>query len=214
MFGILRVLMGFLIGFVVYLFVSKFIKTRYKIWFSIIVAILLITLLGFVPFENLVYSFKSAEDVYEYYYFLEEEAELVIEGDQSDFVVGRKNEVSTFLIVPKTADGWKIGLGLKTKRIVDKFFNGITVHVFQYKDTNDYFITVFDINGGELNISDNYNTEFFSLKDNNGFLGKPFVTYFAHISNFNQKYSVIVNGSKIAVTEKTVKTGDGTMSSI
>ena len=204
MFGILRILVGFLLGFIVFIFGFKFVKTQPKRWFSIIVIdILLITILCFVPFENWVYSFKSAEDVYKYYYFSEEKAELVIEGEQSDFVVGRKNEVSTFLIVPKTADGWKIGISLNDKRIVEKFFNGITVHINQYKNTNDYFITVFDINGGELNISDDYNTKFFSLEDNSEFLGKTFVTYYAHISDFNPQYSVTVNGEKIELQRKT-----------
>lgn len=194
MFGILRVLIGFIIGLIIFICVFKFTKVKFRSWFSIIlIVVLLITVLGFVPFENWVYNFKSAEEVYKYYSFSEDKAEIVIEGEQSDFVVGRKKDTSTFLIVPKTADGWKIGVSINTKRIVQKFFDGITVYVYHYKNTDDYFISIFDINGGELNLSDDYNTNFYSLKKINDFYGKTFVTYYAHISNFNSQYRIILN---------------------
>lgn len=202
MFGILRILVGVALGIVAFLFVFKFAKTHLRRWLAIIIilsVILLTTILGFVPFENWVYSFKSAEEVYEYYYFSEEKAKLVVEGGQSDFVVGTKNNVSTFLIVPKTADGWKIGIGSNTKRIVQKLSNGIVVYVYQYKNTSDYFITILDTNGGESTISDEYNTKFLSLERNNDSLGKTFVTYYAHITNLDPQYSVTVNDNKIVL---------------
>lgn len=198
MFGILRILVGSLLGILVFVLVLKFVKIQSNRRFILILIIfLLITVLGFVPFENLVYSFKSAEEVYEYYYLSEKDVELVVEGKQSDFVVGRKNEVSTFLIVPKTSNGWKIGISLNTKKIVEKFYDGITVYIYQYKNTNDYFVTVFDIHGRKLNISDDYNTKFFLSKYDNGFLGKPFHTYYAFVSDYNQQFSITVNGNKI-----------------
>ncbi len=202
MFGTLRILVGAVLGIISILFVFKFAKTQIRGWLSIIIilsVILSITILGFVPFENLVYRFKSAEEVYEYYYFLEEKAKLVVEGEQSDFVVGTKNNTSTFLIVPKTADGWKIGIGSNTKRIAQKLSNGIVVYVYQYRNTSDYFITILDTNGGESTVSDEYNTKFFSLERYDDSLGKFFVTYYAHISNFNSHYSVIVNDNKIVL---------------
>lgn len=202
MFGILRILVGVALGIVAFLFVFKFAKTYLRRWLYIIIilsVILLTTILGFVPFENWVYSFRSAEEVYEYYYFSEEKAKLVVEGGQSDFVVGTKNNVSTFLIVPKTADGWKIGIGSNTKRIVQKLSNGIVVNVYQYKNTSDYFITILDTNGGESTVSDEYNTKFLSLERNNDSLGKTFVTYYAHITNLDPQYSVTVNDNKIVL---------------
>jgi energy-coupling factor transporter transmembrane protein EcfT len=202
MFGILRILVGVVVGIIAFLFVFKFAKIHLRRWLSIIIilsVILLITILGFVPFENWVYSFKSAEEVYEYYYFSEGKAKLVVEGEQSDFVVGTKDNTSTFLIVPKNPDGWEIGIGSNTKRIVQKLSNGIILYVYQYKDTSDYFITILDTNGGEATVSDEYNTKFFSLERYNNSLEKNFVTYYAHITNLNPQYSVIVNDNKIVL---------------
>ena len=62
-----------------------------------------------------------------------------------------------------------------------------------------YFITIFDTDGGELVISDDYNTKFYSLEKKNDFLGKTFVTYYAHMTNLNPQYSVIVNDNKIVL---------------
>lgn len=178
---------------------SKVICKRilYVVFTSMSVALLIV--LTFLPFENFFITFDSPKEAYEYYNFGESNIKLVIEGNNSDFVIDRKNDSDIFLIIPKTTDGWKIGIGLNTKRIAQKLSNGITIYVYQYKNTNDYFITVLDTNGGELKVSDDYNTKFYSLEKNNDFLEKTFVTYYAHISDFNPQYSVVVNGNKIAL---------------
>ena len=209
MFGVIRILLIFLLSLIAFFIILRFSKNHPKRMFRIIaVVVLLSALLVFIPFENLVYNFKSAEEVYEYYYFSEEKVEMVVEGEQSDFVIGKKNGTRTFLIVPKTSDGWRIGISLNTKKVAHKFFNGFIVNVYQYKNINDYFVTVSYIKGGELSVSDYYNTKFYSLKD--GFLGKNFVTYYAHITNLNPQYSVIVNDNKIVLE----KTGDGSLEKI
>lgn len=200
MFGILRIFIGVILGVVAFLFIFKFAKTQMKRQLSIITAlavVALVTVLGFVPFENLVYSFKSAEDVYGYYYLSAQKPSLVVDGNQSDLVVGQENDTSTLLIVPKTDSGWKIGIGLNTKKTVQKIHEGIVIYVYRYKNTNDYYVTVFNTNGGELNVTDAYNTEFYPLKNNNSFLDKSFVTYYAYVSDFNSQYCVMVNGDRI-----------------
>ena len=75
---------------------------------------------------------------------------MVIEGENSDFVVGTKNSTSKILIVPKTANGWKVGIGLNTKKIVQKISNKNIIYVYQYKNTNDYFLTVFNAKGEKI----------------------------------------------------------------
>ena len=112
-------------------------------------------------------------------------------------VVARKDYSDTYLIIPKTSDGWKIGIGSNTKKIAQKFDDGIAAYVYQYKNTSDYFITVLDTNGGEFALRDDYDTEFVSLNNDNAYSEKTFVTYYAHISDFNSQYSVTVNGSTI-----------------
>lgn len=169
---------------------------------SIGMSLALVVILTFLPFENLFVTFNSPKAAYEYFSFSKSDVELIVEGNNCDLIIDRKNNTDTYLIIPKTADGWKIGLGSDTKRIVQKISDGIVVYVYQYKSTDDYFITILDTNGGESTVLDEYNTIFLSLKRSNASLEKTFVTYYAHITNLSPRYSVIVNGNKIVLNNQ------------
>ena len=162
-------------------------------------SVILFVVLMFLPFENLFVTFDYPKEAYEYYNLGESNIELIVEGEHSDFIVDCKNDSDTYLIIPKTSDGWKIGIGSNTKKTVQEFSNGILLQVYQYKSTSDYFITILDTNGGESTISDEYNTNFLSIEKYNEHLGEKFVTYYAHIAGFNPQYSVTVNGNKITL---------------
>ena len=201
MYNIIRLIIGcvFLVCSITAIKKSKLIRKHilYIVFTSL--SVILIVVLAFLPFENLFVTFDSPKVAYEYYNLGKSNIELIVEGDDCDFIIDRENDSDTYLIIPKTADGWKIGVGSNTKRIVQKLSNGILLYVYQYKNTSDYFITILDTNGGESTVSDEYNTKFFSLERYNDSLEKNFVTYFAHITNLNQQYSVIVNDNKIVL---------------
>lgn len=199
MYIIIRLLMGcaFLACSITPIKKSKLIHKHilYIIFTSL--SVILTTILAFLPFENLFVTFDSPKTAYEYFNLGKSNIELIIEGNDCDFIIDRKNDSDTYLIIPKTIDGWKIGIGSNTKRIVQKLSNGIVIYVYQYKNTSDYFITITDTNGRKSTVSDEYNTKFYSLERTNASLEKTFVTYYAHITNFNSQYSIIVNDSKI-----------------
>ena len=153
--------------------------------------------LAFLPFENLFLTFDSPEKAYEYVNSSHGEISLVVSGDHSDFVLSEKDDAKTYLIVPKAANGWKVGRGIDTKKIAYKFVNGISVSVYQYKNTGDYFVYVLDTSGGASQITDSKQSDFYSLENNSNLLDKTFVSYYAHISNFDSQYWVIVNGIQI-----------------
>ena len=160
-------------------------------------SVILTTVLTFLPFENLFITFDSPKAAYAYFNPGESNIELVVEGNACDFIVDHKNNADTYLMIPKTADGWKIGIGARTNRVIQKVSDGIVIYVYQYKNTSDYFITIFDTNGGELTVSDALNTKFHSLKKSNDLLEQRFVTYYAHIPNLNPHYRIVVNDSAI-----------------
>ena len=163
------------------------------------VSVALVAVLPFLPFENLFMNFDSPEEAYEYYIFGKSNIELVVEGNDCDLVVDRKSDVDSYLIIPKNEDGWKIGIGSDTKNILQRFSNGVDVCIYQYKNTGDYFITILDTSGGELNVSDEFDTKFYSLTKSNDFTGQAFTTYYAHLDNFDPQYYVTVNGNKIVL---------------
>ena len=201
MYNIIRLIIGciFLVCSIIAIKKSKVIRKRVLYIVFAVMSLILTAVLMLLPFENLFATFDSPKAAYEYLNLGKSNIELIVEGDACDFVIDRKNDADKYLIVPKTADGWKIGTGLNTKRIVQKISNGIVVYVYQYKNTSDYFITILDTNGGELTISDEYNTKFLPLKRSNDSLEKTFVTYYAHITDFNSQYSVMVNDSEIVL---------------
>jgi hypothetical protein len=201
MYNIIRIIIGciFLVCSIAVIKKSKTIRKR--IFYAIFsgISIVLITVLTFLPFENLFITFNSPKSAYEYYNFGKSNIELVVEGNNCDFIIDRQNYSDTHLIIPKSADGWKIGIGLYTKRIVKNFSNGITIYVYQYKNTSDYFITILNTSGGESTVSDEYNTKFYSLERYDNSLDKTFVTYYGHLTNFNTEYSVMVNDNNINI---------------
>lgn len=203
MYSIIRLIIGciFLVCSITAIKKSKVIRKH--IWYIVFtsISVVLVGVLAFLPFENHFVTFSSSKAAYEYFSFRKSNIELVVEGNNCDFIIDRKNDGYAYLIIPKTADGWKIGIGSDIKRTGQKLSNGIVVDVYQYKNTSDYFITILDTNGGESTVSDEYDTEFFSLERYNDSLGKTFVTYYAHITNLNPQHSVIVNDNEIVLKD-------------
>ena len=203
MYIIVRLIIGciFLVCSILAIKKSKVIlKHRLYIAFTSLSVILFVAL-TFLPFENLFVTFDSPQAAHEYYNLGKSNIELIVEGDDCDFIIDRKNDSNTYLIIPKTADGWKVGISSNTKTILQKISNSIVLYVYQYQNSNDYFITIFDTNGGKSTVSDEHNTKFFSLESSNDYLGKTFVTYYAHVNNFNSQYSITVNNEKIMFGE-------------
>lgn len=201
MYSVIRLTIGFVIFLALFVSINRFKLSRKRLLYlaDFCISALLVTVLMFLPFENAFATFDSPEKAYNYFNFGKSNDKLVIDGNSCDLVVDSKDGVDQYLIIPKTEDGWKIGIGSNTRRIAQKLSDGIIVYVYQYKNTNDCFLKIFDTNGGESTITDEYNTEFFSLERYDDSLDKKFVTYYAHITEFNTQYSVIVNGIEIAL---------------
>ena len=155
--------------------------------------------LGSFPVEDYFITFKSPEAAYEYSISSKSNIALVVEGDHSDFIVARNDNSDstyTYSILPKTADGWKVGLASYLEKVAAGLNDSVGINVFRYKDTSDYFITVITFDE-ETTVSDEYNTRFYPLEHYSDYKEKTLVDYYAHLTNFDPEYSVIVNGSKV-----------------
>lgn len=155
--------------------------------------------LGSFPVEDYFITFKSPEAACEYYWREKLNFKLVVEGDYSDFVVANfdnSDNKEAWSIVPKTADGWKIGLASYKKLVATGVNDSVSIDVFRYKDTSDYFITITTFDE-DTTVSDEYNTRFYPLEHYSDHKEKTFVDYYAHLTDFDPEYSVIINGSKV-----------------
>lgn len=198
MYAIIRILIGCIFLGCSFVIVRRSGAVHKRVLY-IVFAVISLTLamaLMFLPFENIYLTFDSPDKAYEYYHF-ESDIKLVVDGENSDFIIDNKNDSYSYLIIPKTSEGWKVGIGSDTKRVVQNIFNGIVVYVYQYKNTNDYFVTVLDSYGGVCEISDSCGSTFYSLERVSEPLGKSFVTYYGHISEFDSQYWISVDGNKI-----------------
>ena len=175
-------------------------KRRYIIA-SVIVTIVLIPVLSLLPIENYFMAFESPERVYKYMNFESKDIVLTVEGENSAFVVGNNGSASSYLIVPKGIDGWKIGTGANTKVVRHELFDGISVNVYQYKNTEEYYIAVLDMGGGTCEISDSRNSVFHPLENNSTNLPQKHITYFAYVNDFNSEYQLTINGKVLTFNE-------------
>lgn len=165
---------------------------------AVLIAFIFQFLVSLVPFENIFVTFSSAESAFRY--ANTEQVEFVVEGIKTDLVVARKEENAALLVaVPKTDKGWKLGIGSGLKLTEQKRQNGITVGIYRYKNSNEYYISIEDIldtDGDPLQISDNRNTNFSYFTNEVATLNTTFYTYYACVQNINDKYELTVNGTK------------------
>ena len=200
MYGLIRLCIGCIVFGCIKLKFKELIKTRrHKIYILVIAAIFSIIFM-FIPFENLFITFSSPEKVFNYCYTKKTKVKLVVEGKDSDLVIGEDDDAHIYLIVPKVANGWKIGMWTNTKLISYEMYNSISVDVYQYKNTNDYFVSILDMNGGYSQITDSFQSEFSALEQPMDVLEKTYVTYYTNIQDFTDEYWINVNGEKIIVT--------------
>ncbi len=199
MYGLIRLCIGCIVFGCIKLKFKELIKTRrHKIYILVIAAIFSIIFM-FIPFENLFITFSSPEKVFNYCYTKKTKVKLVVEGKDSDLVIGEDDDAHIYLIVPKVANGWKIGMWTNTKLISYEMYNSISVDVYQYKNTNDYFVSILDMNGGYSQITDSFQSEFSALEQPMDVLEKTYVTYYTNIQDFTDEYWINVNGEKIIV---------------
>jgi len=201
MYGIIRFVFGCLVlalGVLLIHKVNAIINKRKYIIALTVFTVLLIPALSFLPFENYFVTFESPEQAYKYMNIGYKDSPLVIDGESSSLVVGNKNGTHSYLIIPRSKEGWKIGTGADTRLIGEMFVDGISVNVYQYKSTSDYYISVFDVTGSDGDITDIYGSKFYSLSNDSSFSDKEYVTYYAHVKNFDFDYQLNVNGQELS----------------
>ena len=204
MYSLIRTCIGGIIFCCIVLRIKKSNKThKNKIFFlAITILIIFMIVLAFIPFENLFITFSSPEKAFHYYQGSKTKVKLVVKGKDSDLVIGEDDDAHIYLIVPKVANGWKIGMWTNTKLISYEMYNSISVDVYQYKNTNDYFVAILDTNGGYSQITDSFNSKFSSLVQPIDVLEKTYVTYYTNIQDFTDEYWINVNGEKIIVNDQ------------
>ena len=164
--------------------------------FLIVLVMAQTSVLCLFPVENYLFSFESAEKAY--HYANSGEIETVIEGEDSEFVVGKNDDAYVYSIIPKTEHGFKASVGADLKRVFYDFNNGIKVEIYQHRSIDDFYVSVMDTNGGDFSAKDNVNSKFYPVAEEIKALGKTYYTYYAFINAENGRYELTVDGEKAA----------------
>lgn len=160
---------------------------------AFIIAVIFMIVSAFLPIENAFVTFSSPQSAFHYNH--PGDIKLILDGEKTNFVIGERNDnVFVYSIVPKVGNGWKLGMGLDTKMIIRTLSDGISIHVYRYKNSDDYYIEVLTMNGGSLEITDNRGSQFQSLDRHNDIL-----IYYTYINSYNDQYTLTVNGKKISL---------------
>ena len=130
------------------------IATRRQLRILIIGAIVLISISVFFPIENAFLTFSSPQTSYAYNHL--GKVELVVDGEKTSFVVAKKDNGDAYAMIPKCKNGWKLGMGFRTNRVLRKLDDGIVIYVYQDSNTEDAYLTVQDMDGNPIEIADSF----------------------------------------------------------
>jgi hypothetical protein len=201
LFGLVRMVF-IIILLVVFLLIMRILNitiTKKKLIIIIIVAMVMYTVSCFVPIENAFIKFSSAESSYEY--MQTATIQEVIQGENTSLVLGEKwnEELPVTSIIPKSDDGWKLGMAADLKMRGVIIIDGIELFLVQYKDTDEYYIRVKDDNKSKLRISDSMNSEFVCYTKSDTEQKEIRYLYYAFLNNLVEEYSLTVNDKLIEV---------------
>ncbi len=207
MFGIVRLVMGFVVMLLIFLLIRKAKKkiTKAHCVVTVLSCLLFAAALSFVPFENLFFSFSTAEDAYQYYYGWNYNVEQVIENESSALVIGvQANDLSTHtcLIIPKSQTAWKLGIGadIRSKSLLPKAETQVLLKMYKHKKSKDTYLLIEPINQNIKNIEDALGSKF------NPLIKSDICSlYYIAIPDSTESYWVRINEQQIYLT----KTADG-----
>ena len=200
-FSLIRWIFVIIIFSVCYIFIKKsnLVNKRKWIILSIFMSVCLCVLSCIGPIENAFITFPTIESAYKYYYSNEGNIKLIVGGKESDLVIGQKDNDNTKLIaiMPKTNYGWKIGTGVDVNRVTSTITYDVSTDVYQYKNSDDYYIIIDSVKGCELEISDNRNSKFDCLSGNNK-NNQSHYAYCSYVHCFDEDYVITVDGKPIS----------------
>ena len=199
MYGLIRIAFSVallvLVHVILYVKKVKLKKSFYII--SVVVTVVLIQILFLIPFENMVYSFPTAEKAYCYYYGnKEDDIVFSLEGRGSEMVIARKAGKDSMGIMSKESEKWKIGYATQLRVLADEMCGNALVKVYKHVPSGDIYIRIMPINISELKLEDNFGTEFVTCYSG---YENSFPVYYGYVEEYSDGYELSVNGEKYEI---------------
>ena len=195
MYGFIRLLLGLVVLCVLFLAIKKsaIVRKRRVCILAFVLVMLAVSFSAWVPFENAFVTFQTPASAFQYVN-MKTDVKLTVYGENSCLVVGEKDGVNQYLIVPKASDGWKTDTGYHTKMISSQNFGSVLVCVYRHKKTGDCYLSVLDTEGKPIELHDNCNSKFVASEKANDVRNKTYTTYYAYIPDFSDDYQLVLGG--------------------
>lgn len=196
----IRIILFIIIFITLFILLKKKIdKRKYTKIILLVGCIIACNLFFLFPIENIFISFDSPEAVFKY--FSHGQIKDVSEGINSCMIVYSTgtNEYS-YILIPKSDDGYKIPNALTTKKISKSFQKTGSFELCRVNKTDDYYVFgVFISESEDFKMFDSENTQFktrvFNDLDYN-ITNKTYIAY-AFVDDIKEDYYVSLNGEKV-----------------
>jgi hypothetical protein len=148
------------------------------------------------PVENLFITFQTPEKAFRYEH-MTGRIQGIMQGKASCFILYTDmNGAYSHMICHKNEKGYKLAArGFSNQSYRSEVGAIPTIEVYNARNTKDFYIVCW-FHSEELSISDNRNTEFLQLYDNNAPANINMITY-GYVENMDSDYYLIVDGEKI-----------------
>lgn len=158
------------------------------------------TISGLFPVENLFFSFKSPDKVLNYYQG--GKVEDILNGNDSSMIIySDRNSVVSHFIVPKSEKGYKIPSLFSVKKISYKFDRDGNFDIYNILGTNDYYVVGSIISEESvINIIDSNNKPVKNIIMEMGDTDIKTVLLFSFIENFTSEYYLLINDKQVFVS--------------
>ena len=157
-----------------------------------VASVLLIEVFSFFSFEKIFSTFESPQSALSLYdkdYFKNAENVSFIYGDDSCMLYSSHKEAPLYL--RRTKKGWKVVQ--QEYQALSSNTNYCYITVDHIKNTQDYYIDVFDSSESITNVSDNYNTIFSRYDEEN------IDIYKAYVKKIDANYKIIIDANIVNV---------------
>lgn len=192
MYGFIRILIGAILFSVSMLIIKKAKSKKNQIkMVAAALSIFIAVGLSYLPFENLLYTFKSPEAAFNYQNF--SKASLVITGETTDLVIGKNHGAQSATILQKTDNGWKLGRLKQIKNIKSYSNDTAEINVYRYTTSEDIFILITSKESVQLSVSDSLCSDIQSCTYSDNNQNEPITSYFITINKPDLHYKFTVN---------------------
>ena len=88
---------------------------------------------------------------------------------------------------------------------MQQHYGNVSFHIYRYKESNDYYIQIFNVYGEAIELSDNQDSIFYSVERPNSSVRQPMHYYYTCVQNIKDDYIIYIDGQEVNLNQGTVR---------